>query len=214
MIEVVERAEETIVRELNLEPLAIPSEFAAARGSWRGTDVAVTSRAYSGRGITRARFVYVRGDELEIGNALCLAADDVAVPILGIEVLRHRTGQDERRLVVADLSPVDSAPSAAHSHPDLPAWCAGIFSPDALCERPDDASLPVVLEAVARMTARFTALFVNPSPASPAIVRAARERYLTAHRANGPERAMLANIFGAEWATAFIDHVLFPTRLP
>ena len=145
----VRAVEATLVRDLGLAPLPLPAALARLDGTWRDRPVVLAARAYAGPEVRFARFVEVRGGELEIGNIMVLAAPALALPILGVDLID--VGRD-RAVVVADLSPVtaDVAERAAQhdvvrarragqpalaAGGDLPPWATPWFSPAAVLAR-------------------------------------------------------------------------------
>jgi hypothetical protein len=94
---------------------------------------------------------------------------------------------------------------------ELPAWAAESFSPAALFSRPRGAVPDSdILQA-------FTSYFVGylklcdqaTAHGTPKHTRAAQQRYCMAHAAHDPGGAMLAKIFGEEWAANYARAFLF-----
>jgi phycocyanobilin:ferredoxin oxidoreductase len=219
-------SEDYLVRELGLEPLSLPPGFGRAEGEWRGAEATIETRAYRGGAIRYARFVVLRGADLEIGNVLCLPAPVQPLPILGADLvaLGRETG-----MLAADLSPVlpagperaaQLAPLAARraQHPPLPPggrlpdWCAAWFSPCALYTRVEPSGLGAAVDAFRDFPRAFVELarYSLPRPALASEITAAQDGYAAAHRTDDKGLRLLATMFGTAWAERYVGEVLFP----
>lgn len=205
------RLEGHLTRALALEPIPLEAELADRDGRWKGSLARLTASAWRGPSVSFARFVSLSGPALDIGNVLVLPQPPLDAPIFGADLVGVRP---DAGLIVADLSPVAGVPPAAASAP-LPDWAAGVFSDDPLIERvAADASAAAALARVDAMAERFTASVTAsagaPPSRSPDAIREAHVRYMLAHRRDEKTAAMLGQIFGAAWAAAFVERVLFP----
>ena len=217
-----------IVAELALRARGLPAELADAEGSWKGERVLLRTRTYAGDRIRLARFATVSGGGLDIGNLLVLARDDLALPILGADLvaLGARGGG---AMLAADLSPVlppgpgrdaQLAPLAAAVAPyadlppggELPGWCARWFSPHALYTRPGPAELSRAIHALREYPRAFAALVhaATPRPERAADARTAWHGYAAAHREDDKGLGMLAKIVSPAWADRYLGEALFP----
>lgn len=225
--------ESVLVNGLALEPLPIDPALARAEGRWKGAPATIETRAWRGARIAYCRVARVASAELAIGNVLCLPdpalrARSLPLPVLGADLV----GVGARdAVVVADLSPTgddraagsevlgralaaDPRVAALPRIADLPAWARESFSPAALAVRvaPDDA--PVAAAAVRRATETFVALVGEAGDGGDAAVTRAvhhsQQRYLARHRVEDAGLALLARVFGAEWAERYIRAILFP----
>lgn len=221
-----ESLEADAVQRLPLTPLPLPPDLARATGVWKEAPVAIETRAYHGPAIRYARCALVRGSDLEIGNLLILPDTTYPLPILGADFVGF--GRD-RAMIAIDLSPV-LPPGAARdaqlaglrrrreAHPpfppggELPAWCAAWFSSHALYTRPRLDDLPTVRAAVFDFLAAFADLLYAAFSDSgqDVVTRAAQAGYSAAHREDDKGLRLLAKMFGADWATRYLETVLFP----
>lgn len=219
--------EAQLVQALDLRPLPLPPELAAAAGTFRGAPVAIRTTAYHGACIRLARFATVVGDGLEIGNILCLAHPAYPLPVLGADLVAARR---DSVMLAADLSLLTPDPlerdrqlalleRARRAAPvlpsggDLPAWAAAWFSPQALYTRIDPrAHLAPALAAFQVFPDTFAALVTSTSarPELQLAVAAAQEEYLAVHRTDDKGLRLLAAMFGPDWATHYLETVLFP----
>ena len=175
--------ERQLVSALGLSPLPIAPGLARAEGTWKERPVTIETRAYRGGPLRYARFVTAVGEELEIGNVLCLSVPEEPLPIFGADLVARlvpgRPGEGEARwqtMVAADLSPThpEEAGRARQlaglerrlapyrgvlpSAGELPAWCARWFSSHAVFTRPPAAQLGAAVAAVREMAAEFVCL--------------------------------------------------------
>jgi phycocyanobilin:ferredoxin oxidoreductase len=215
-----------IVRELGLEPLPLPRGLDHAEGEWRGGSITIKTRAYAGEVIRYARFATLSGNNLDIGNVLCLPTADHPLPIFGVDLvaLGRETG-----MLAADLSPVlpsgaerdaQLAPLAARraDHAalppggQLPAWCAAWFSPHALYTPVATTELDKAVAAFHDFPLAFVALArgSRPRPALAREIMYAHDGYAAAHRTDDKGLRLLATIFGTAWAARYLAEVLFP----
>ena len=195
---VVAEVEDTLVRDLRLEPWPLDPELARAEGTWKGQPAVIETRAYRGGCLWYARFVQMSGAGLEIGNVLCLADPVTPLPILGADLVA--VGR-ETGMVAADLSPTlppgpgrdaQLAPLAAvrarqPSLPpggELPAWCRAWFSPHALYTRVQPEQAPAAVDAFRDMVSTFVQMTRAATPRMELLtaVAAAEEGYAEAHR--------------------------------
>lgn len=229
----VEETEALLRGGLGLGSLPIAPDLARAEGSFRGGPVVIETRAYSSAFVGYARFVTIAGPGLEIGNVLVLGRPPSQLPIFGADLVSISA---DAVMIAADLSPVlpDSSPllaplasrRARHVElppgGDLPAWCSAWFSPFALFTRAPSAVYPAARAAYldfATALLEIEALSHSAGaaalpPADAAAVAKAQAGYLADHRTQDKGLRMLANLFGAPWASRYIDAVLFPSELP
>ncbi|HEX8848487.1 MAG TPA: hypothetical protein VF761_03050 [Gemmatimonadaceae bacterium] len=220
-------------RALALDDVPPAPALAGAAGSWKGAPATIETRASHGERVSYCRAARVRGTGLAIGNVLCvpdprLRTAGTPLPILGVDLVA--IGERDA-IVVADLSPtgddptsadgwmaaaLDADPRAAALAPiaDLPRWARESFSRRALAVRVPLAHRPVAAEAVRRVVDAFVALVrdarVDGSAEAACAVRHDQQRYMERHRDEDGGLALLARIFGNEWARGYIRDVLFP----
>lgn len=223
----------TLRRALALEDVALAPALAGAGGSWKGAPATIGTRASRGNRIAYCRVAEVRGAGLAIGNLLCVPeprfrVGPASLPILGVDLVAIG---DRDAIVVADLSPMgeerapadewmaaalDSEPRVATLAPiaDLPSWAHESFSRRALAARVPLAQQAVAADAVRRVVDAFVALVhdarVDGSTAATCAARHEQRRYMARHRDEDGGLALLARIFGNEWARGYIRDVLFP----
>jgi hypothetical protein len=201
------RLERHLAESLELTPLHLPPHLAAKDGRWKGSAATLLATAWHGPSVAFARFVSLTAPALDIGNILVMPRRDLAAPIFGADLVGARP---ETGLVVADLSPVVGGGDATAAGP-LPEWAAGVFSASPVIERITPEQVFGALGRVDDMARRFVTLLTGSAAAGDgAAIRAAHARYIEAHRRDEKTAAMLANIFGGEWAAHFVDHVLYP----
>ncbi|MDQ2996361.1 MAG: phytochromobilin:ferredoxin oxidoreductase, partial [Chloroflexota bacterium] len=94
---------------------------------------------------------------------------------------------------------------------DLPAWAAESFSPAVLFSRPRGAVPDAdILQAFTTYLVGYLNLCDQTMPhGNPRRTRTAQLRYCTAHESHDPGGAMLAKIFGGEWAAGYARAFLF-----
>jgi len=226
LLPIVAELEVTLVRTLELRRIEVPRELARLEGSWHGQPAALEASAYSGPRVRYARFVRMWGQELAIGNALVLADPELALPILGVDLVGIAR---DMVVAVADLSPVVASPSehecrlrtlareAAPNLPqsEIPAWCKSWLSPDALVTRVSAAALESVGVAVGEYGRAFVELArAARSHGESASVAAAQREYGRVHRAEDRGLKLLGKIFDAGLAARFTAEVLFPDEVP
>ena len=203
----VDRIETRLVDALSLSPQALPPELSAATGTWKGEPASIASTAWSGPAIALARCVRVTGASLDIGNLLVVPDPSRDAPIFGVDLVAARPVAG---LVVADLSPLVADPAAA-SRVDLPEWARAIFSASPLLRRVTPSGAAEAFEAVDAMADEFVRRVRSAAPLPGAgQATEAHRRYMDAHRSDERTVTMLANIFGSDWATAFVAQVLYP----
>jgi hypothetical protein len=201
------RLERHLADSLQLTPLPLPPEFTTREGRWKGSGATLMATAWSGPSVAFARFVSLTAPALDIGNILVMPRRDLAAPIFGADLVGARP---DAGLVVADLSPVVGGPDGAPAAP-LPDWAAGVFSSTPVIERTSPEHVFRALGQVDDMARRFVSLLgETTTPGDGDSILAAHARYIDAHRRDEKTAAMLANIFGGEWAAAFVDRVLYP----
>jgi hypothetical protein len=224
------RLEARLVRELSLAPVELPRELARLEGAWRDEPALLEARAYRGPRIRYARFVELRGAELEIGNALCLAVPELPLPILGVDLVG--LGRDTA-VVVADLSAVASEEdrraeqlAVLREHRakgpmlpragELPAWAASWFSDEALLARVGLDQVASVDPALSEFAAAFVQLAeaTTPDPHGTIHVATRHAAYCEAHLLHDRGLQLLRRIFEPTLAERFLREVLFPERLP
>jgi phycocyanobilin:ferredoxin oxidoreductase len=220
-------AEGRIVQTLGLTPLQLAPHLACATGNWRGAPVRIESRAYRSERIRYARFATVSGQNLDIGNALCLPALDVGLPIFGADLVAIR---QDAAMIAADLSPTSRSGSAyaallttltklheKHSHlpsgGDLPAWCTDWFSPYPLYTRFPPAVADRAMAAFDAWVSTYVTIATADDLHPPANAVDVQRGYLRAHREDDKGLGMLGKMFGVDWADEYLDTVLFPVVL-
>ena len=225
--------ETTLVDALSLAPVPIAPARARATGTWKGASATIETRVWRGERVAYARVARVRGDGVAIGNVLCIPDPALRIagtplPILGVDLVA--IGERDT-IVVADLSPMsadraavgatlaavlDADPDVARlaTIEDLPAWARDSFSPRALAVRVAPELHPVAAAAVRRVVDSFVSLVHDARVAVDAdsrrAVRHSQRRYVERHRDEDNGLALLARIFGSEWARGYIRDVLFP----
>ena len=222
--------ERVLVEGLALERLPLDPMLAHAQGSWRGEPVRIDTRAYHGDRVVFARFAFVEGAGLSIGNALALGESALALPILGADLVD--LGHGRETMVAVDLSPTldveDSwreqlVPLARRRREhaslptggELPSWCSRWFSPLALFTRVGEAEAP----AAFAQTMDFARAYVEiareaePHDDSASLTRDTMDAYLSAHREFDRGLGLLARIFGSDWAAQYLHFVLLPSML-
>lgn len=228
-IELVAETEAWLQRELELEPVPLAADLARAEGEFKGRPIAIETRAYRGSILRYARFACITGGDLEIGNVLCLGRPELALPILGADLvaLSGDTG-----MIAVDLSPTlpegaardrQLAPLAAKraARPalppggELPRWCAEWFSPHALYSRFDRAARLEASAAYRDFPHAFAEIARVSTPSAgvqaEAVARA-EAQYLADHRTEDKGLKMLEKLFGAAWAARYLTTVLFPAE--
>ena len=227
---VIAEVENTLVRELGLEPLPLDPDLARAEGTWKDEPAVIETRVYRGGCLRYARLAQLSGAGLEIGNVLCLADPVTPLPILGADLVA--VGR-ETGMVAADLSPTlppgpvrdaQLAPLAGvrarrPSLPaggELPAWCRAWFSPHALYTRVRPEQAPAAVDALRDMVRVFVQIAQAAMPRVEFLtaVAAAEEGYAEAHRTDDKGLRLLANTFGAAWAERYVRSALFPPLDP
>lgn len=226
----VRRIEERLVEALALVPLELPGELSRLEGAWREAPAVLEARAYRGTRIRYARFVELRGAELEIGNALCVSVPELPLPILGVDLVG--LGRDTA-VAVADLSVVAieddrraqqlevlrehraRAPALPRAG-ELPAWAAQWFSAEALLARVSVEQAASVDPVLAGFAAAFVRLAeaTPPEPRGTIHVAARQTAYCEAHLHHDRGLQLLRRIFEPTLADRFLREVLFPERLP
>lgn len=235
-VDVVAAVEQRLVQALGLRPRELPADLSHLEGAFREQPVTLRARAYAGPALAYARFVEVSGPELEIGNILLFARPELALPVLGVDLVG--LGRDTA-VVVADLSPMSpndgqrreqlAVLARQRSLPplgaatDLPAWAHEWFSSEALCTRVSNENAGQVAAAVAEFCEAFVKL-VQQAPASesaatadPGRARFVAERqlrYSASHRQDDRGLLLLRRMFEPARADRFLREVLFPERLP
>ena len=220
--------ERELIATLGLEPRALPPDLADAEGTWKGERVTLRTRTWASDRLRLARFATVTGAGLDIGNLLLLGRSDLALPILGADVvaLGARGGG---AMLAADLSPVlppsperdaqlaDLARAVAPYGDlppggELPAWCTRWFSPFALYTRPGPAELPRAVAALREYPRAFVALAhaATPRPELAPASDAAWRGYAASHREDDKGLGMLAKIVSPAWADRYLRVALFP----
>lgn len=218
--------EEWLVRELELEPLALDDELAFRVGDWRDAPVTIETRAYRGERVRYARFAVVLGQGLEIGNLLCLPEQALPVPIFGADLVAVRR---DLAMIAADLSPtVPPGPERDRqlatiatrravgpdlpSGGELPAWAAERFSPHTLYTRISPDELPLAVDAFRAYPDAFIegVMMTDPRTALSNQIAGAQDAYMTAHRVDDKGLGLLRKMFGAAWADRYLTDVLFP----
>lgn len=203
------RLERQLAESLDLTPLPLAPHLASKDGRWKGSSATLTATAWHGPSVAFARFVSLTAPALDIGNILVMPRRDLPAPIFGADLVGARP---DAGLVVADLSPVVGGTDSAAAG-SLPEWAAGVFSASPVIERITPEHVFGALGRVDDMARRFVTLLAGSTAASDGLaIRAAHARYIDAHRRDEKTAAMLANIFGGEWAASFVDHVLYPPQ--
>jgi hypothetical protein len=227
--QIIAAAEAGLIRALDLVPAPLPAELARIEGQWKDAPVVLDARAYRGERVAYARFVSIQGENLEIGNALCLSAPAYPLPILGVDLVG--LGKDTV-VAVADLSPILDQPDARDrqlrglatrrargpalpSGGELPAWCSAWFSPHALFTRAPSARCVDVAHAIEDYWRAYAELAVAAEPgAGAARVEGAQRDYCVAHLEHDRGLQMLRKLFEPALADRFLREVLFPERRP
>lgn len=224
--QVTEEAEETLIRRLDMSPLALPPDLERREGCWKGESVSIETRAYLRAPVAYARFAVVRGASLEIGNILCVPSHDHPIPILGADLVAIRR---DLGMLAIDLSPtlppgnqrieqLSGLARARERHPplpeggQLPAWCSAWFSPHAVYTRGGPEELQPARSVVRDVVRVFVELAKrsSPSPQSACHVERVRQGYMAAHRSDDKGLNLLGKMFGQEWAERYVSRVLFP----
>ena len=215
--------EQVLVQQLQLQALPLPPELARLEGSWKGSAVALSARAYEGPQIGYARFVEITGGGLDIGNVLLLSRPDYPLPMLGADLVG--LGKDTG-VLVADLSPVPPRREPPLGEPernqlnalglppggDLPAWCQPWFSTQPVYSRVAPQHAPAVAAALRLLCERFVQLaeMCPPQPSSAPAVRDWQQSYCLAHRRDDRGLQLLHRMFDPTLAERFLRQVLFP----
>jgi len=227
----IKETEESLRRELDLEPADLSPELARAEGTLRGNPIVIETRAYVGPQMRFVRFATITGEGLSIGNALCLSRPEVALPIFGADLVALSA---DAAMIAVDLSPVlppgaerDAQlallAEARAKHPafppagELPSFCAAWFSPFALFTRVGPSASSEAFAAYSDFHRAFAGIARRahgepppPMKMSPDEVIAAQASYLADHRNDDKGLRMLGRLFGADWSARYISSVLFP----
>jgi hypothetical protein len=232
--DVTRRIEAHARRELALSPLALAPEVASLAGESRGHPAELRARAYAGPRHSYARFVELVGEGLEIANILIVARPELALPVLGIDLVG--LGK-EKAVIVADLSPMTDDPTRRALERDavacsmttrlpaalaveLPPWATAWFSECALCARIPPSQSVAACQSVAEMADAFVQLSRAATthelshPDGRGNVARRQQAYFAAHRADDRGLLLLRRIFEPEVADRFLREVLFPERIP
>ena len=218
------QSERRLVSALDLAPLALPPELTRMTGSWKGSPVVLTARAYQGARLSYARFVDIVGGSLEILNVLAFARPDRVAPVLGADLVG--LGKDTA-IVVCDLSPAPGAAEQSLSaaelerlqaldlpRAELPAWCLPWFSQQALCARVAAGRAESASAALQLYADRFVELArAAPLADSERDLADWQSRYCAAHRKDDRGLMLLHKLFEPTLAERFLREVLFPERM-
>lgn len=240
-VELTRRLEQRLVTDLGLCPRNLPTELARVDGMFRERPIRLEARAYSGPALHYARFVELSGDALEIGNILLFARPELALPVLGTDLVALGRGM---AVVVADLSPVANdegerreqlavlqrhcaARAPLEETVELPAWAARLFSGGALCarirrDRAADAAARIegFVEAFLELVQRSAGAVLHEgrhASTSDDRSRGVLARYLQyneSHRREDRGLSLLRGMFPRDLADRLLCEVLFPERMP
>ncbi len=210
---------------LSLRPLPLAASFAECRGLHRGQPATIQTHAFSGPNVAYARFVLLEASGLSIGNWLCLSRPSFALPIFGadlVELEAHTMAAvdltpigRERAALERELAPLTRRRHAAAPLPSagaLPDFCARFFSPHALFTRVTSAHFVALRDAIADFSDAYVEIAGTRTADGQrdAETLATQERYVQAHREDDKALKLLDKVFGSEWATHFLNEVLFP----
>jgi hypothetical protein len=223
-----EATEVALAAALALVPVPLAAALASAEGEWKGRRAALQARAYRGARIRFARAGVIRVEGgMAIGNVLVLGRPGTGLPIFGMDAVQLTPVS---MFLAADLTPVThddarapalmaqlaSTRGALPSAGELPAWARQWFTKDAIFAR-SHGEHDVLWRALEALTEAFARLALTPEregPVTDARVSAEQQRYVDDHRTLDRAMTMLHRMFGAEWAEAFLEDVLFPKSLP
>jgi hypothetical protein len=228
-VEALERSESELTSKLALERVALPAGLEGAQGTLRGNPATIEARAYRGPKIAYARFVALKGDGLEIANLLCLGTAAHRVPIFGADLVAVTA---RRAMLAADLtpstrdaafwgellSPLAERRSRAEPLPDggeLPGYCASFFSKLYLYVRVEPEQRAAALASFDDYSTVYADLVGSsqPSPEHAEQVSSLQRDYAVSHRSDDRGLELLSKAFGADFAQAFVQQVLFPAEV-
>jgi hypothetical protein len=224
-----ERTEAELAERLELWRVSLPEGLDGARGVLRGRPAAIEARAYVGPKIAYARFVTLRGDGIEIANLLCFGGATHRLPIFGADLVAVGP---RRAMLAADLTPStrDSAFWSDALSPlaerraraevlphggELPSYCAAFFSSLYLYVRVEPPQLEAALASFDDYSAVYADLVAESSPAPEHASEVARlqRAYSLSHRSDERGLELMTKAFGADFALAFVERVLFPAEV-
>lgn len=219
-----QKATTAFVGRLALRPVALPPELAEVAGTLAGTPVTMRTQRYRG-----AQLAALTVAVIEVEQRLCsltvigLPSAGTHCPVLGVDLIALR---GTLALVALDLAPIGAEFWSARcsvildamhtlASPALlprkrPDFTAEVFSDKALIGAARVGQEEAVFAAVELLLERSAELFA-PSSAARVDPKAAQRltRWLAAERQNRKEHNALAGMFGAAFATRYLEQFLF-----
>ena len=213
-----------LVGRLSLRRVALPPELAKAEGTIGGSSVTMHTQRYRG-----AQLAPLTIAVLEIEQKICsltvigLPSAGAPCPVLGIDLIALR---GVLSLVALDLAPTDADFWTTHCSSILaavqtlaapaliarkrPEFAAEVFSAAALIGGTRVGQESHVFAAVELLLVRSAELFAQTRgvPFRPTASQRL-DRWLAAERQNRKEHNALTQMFGAAFATQYLDQFLF-----
>jgi phycocyanobilin:ferredoxin oxidoreductase len=223
------------IRELRrnlpqLEPLAVDPALEAISGSLDGERLFIRNELHRSRGLRKLHLETARlGAGLQILHCVYFPDPCYDLPVFGADIVAARGVVSA---AIVDLSPVNGAlpegiasPLLQRSRPpfseirELPPW-GSIFSPHVLFVRPRTPEEENwFVEEVTTFLKLFGAASASVEPQSwdnPATVSRweGQLRYCQQQKQNDKTRRVLEKAFNPEWASTYIETLLFDDPLP
>ncbi len=214
--------QQAFARLPDAEPHLLEPHWAHHTGQMRDQVVTIESYVWQTPVLGWARVALLQaGTRTTVISVLLFPRLAYDLPLMGAEVVSVKGAVN---LAVMDWVPMNpdallppALPAirqqfAAHPNdPALPDWVAGSFSPHLLYLRPHaDVQAAVLLAAYTAYLHGYLALCGQATPhGDPQATFAAQSHFSLDDMAKTPGGAMLARLFGAEWAAAFAHEVLF-----
>ncbi|NJL04020.1 MAG: hypothetical protein HC911_03695 [Chloroflexaceae bacterium] len=203
-------------------PLVLAPQWAMHQGTLRGQPVTIATDVWQTTVLGWARVALLQaGPRTSVVSVLLFPRLAYDLPLCGAEVVSIN---GRINLAVMDWVPMSASratPPAlaairaqfAHypNDPELPDWVAASFSPHLLYLRPKPRIAPADLHAAYTAYLHgYLQLCATATPhGDPAQTFAAQQHFSLDDMAKTPGGAMLARLFGAEWAAAYSHAVLF-----
>lgn len=219
-----QKATTALVGRLALSPVALPKELAKAAGTLGGRDITMHTQRYRGAHLAPLTIAVLEQEE-KLCSLTVIGLPSAGAPssVLGIDLIALR---GVLSLVALDLAPMDADFWSAHCSSILdavhtlvapallprkrPAFAADVFSPQALIGGARVGQEESIFAATELLLVRTAELLAQISPAVLSAGAAERlGRWLSAERHNRKEHNALSQMFGAAFATRYLDQFLF-----
>lgn len=219
-----DRIEAVWQRHLDLSPYPLPSELGYVEGRLEGERLVIENRCYQTPQFRKLHLELARvGSVLDILHCVMFPRSDYALPMFGTDLVG---GRGQISAAIVDLSPtsrdrhlpdeyqraLNALPAPQFSQPrDLPAW-GDIFSEFCLFIRPEGtAEETAFVDRVEQFLDIHCqrAIATQPTPDRQEELLAGQRYYCTKQQQNDKTRRVLEKAFGEDWATYYMNTVLF-----